>query len=234
MRAPMTLFDKRIIPQRMRGYANLNMNDPMYGNGVEEYEYDPIAVKPWKMLTPDERKERIQKYGQPDTQKPDLKKVKVQDVKYERSPIDIQATSPSTSRVQASQQPTKFSYTARDQNGQQKTIYFPDFKSWQEFTDKNQYSHREIENNNQEGHATGYSFQTGGVAMTAEQQYRGLNNHEYDEMYFPNEGYNTFRGLDNGKPVMIQDELGKKLILKGKHQTAKFFGNVYEKRLKRQ
>ena len=74
--------------------------------------------------------------------------------------------------------------------------------------------------------------QYGGVANTPQEQYTGLNNPNYNEMTFPNTGMNTFRGLDNGQPVLLHDQLGRKFILRGKHDTAQVYGNVHEKRLK--
>jgi len=69
------------------------------------------------------------------------------------------------------------------------------------------------------------------IARTSNQQFNGLNNGSFDEMMFPMEGENTFRGLDNDEPVYLEDESGKKKVLKGKHDTVKMTGKVYEKRL---
>lgn len=74
--------------------------------------------------------------------------------------------------------------------------------------------------------------QTGGIAITPDQQYNGLNNKNYDHMFFPMEGINEFRGLDDGTPVEVIDETGKKKILKGKKHKIKMKGNVLETRLK--
>lgn len=70
------------------------------------------------------------------------------------------------------------------------------------------------------------------IAKTSEEQYDGLNNPDYDEMIFPLYGDNEFRGLDNGEPVFLQDETGKKKVLKGRKDTAKMTGKVFEKRIK--
>jgi hypothetical protein len=76
-----------------------------------------------------------------------------------------------------------------------------------------------------------YIKQMGGmVARTRQQQNRGLNDSNYDEMYFPNGGYNTFRGLDNGQPVHLRDQRGKYVVLNGPHDTEKMYGNVYERK----
>jgi hypothetical protein len=73
--------------------------------------------------------------------------------------------------------------------------------------------------------------QRGGmVANTRKAQNYGLNNPDYDQMYFPNEGFQTFRGLDNGEPVHVQDQRGKYRVLTGPNDTDTFYGNVFEKR----
>lgn len=74
--------------------------------------------------------------------------------------------------------------------------------------------------------------QMGGVAITPQQQYTGLNNPGYDHMTFPMYGENEFRGLDNGGPVLLEDETGKKKILKGPKHKTKMKGRVFETRLK--
>lgn len=62
-RSPMQLYDRRITPQLMTYYDNQIKNDPMEGDGVILYKYDPIAVKPVKLLTAEERKIRAKRYG---------------------------------------------------------------------------------------------------------------------------------------------------------------------------
>lgn len=76
--------------------------------------------------------------------------------------------------------------------------------------------------------------QAGGVpvARTTSSQANGLNNDSFDEMIFPMHGDNIFRGLDSEEPVYLEDEAGKKAVLKGRHHTARMRGKVYEKRLK--
>lgn len=79
LRSPMGLYDKRIPPQSIQGYGNKNKNDQMYGDLVQIGMYDPIAVKPWNMLTDNERAQRIQKYGYPDGQQPQQQNKQSQD-----------------------------------------------------------------------------------------------------------------------------------------------------------
>jgi len=65
LKAPMTLYDKRIAPQLYYEYGNKNEKDPLWGDAVDIYGYDPVAVKPWNMQTPQEQQERVKKYGYP-------------------------------------------------------------------------------------------------------------------------------------------------------------------------
>lgn len=70
------------------------------------------------------------------------------------------------------------------------------------------------------------------IARTAEEQYIGLNNESLDELVLPLQGTNPIRGLDNGKPVYIQDENGQSDILYGPDDISHMQGKVYERRLK--
>lgn len=62
-RAPMPLYDRRIKPTNLSSYTNTNMNDPLYGDGISLFTYDPLSVTPWDMLNKKQRVERIKKYG---------------------------------------------------------------------------------------------------------------------------------------------------------------------------
>lgn len=75
--------------------------------------------------------------------------------------------------------------------------------------------------------------QTGGVALTPEQQYVGLNNPYYDALLLPLTGWNTIRGLDSGEPVAVEDEFGNNDVLYGPNDTVKLKGTVREKRLRK-
>lgn len=74
--APMQLFDRRINPQKQRNYTRIDKTtqDNLKGDYVELNQYDPIAVKPWDLLTKDERTKRIKEYGYPQGQKPKINK----------------------------------------------------------------------------------------------------------------------------------------------------------------
>lgn len=78
-----------------------------------------------------------------------------------------------------------------------------------------------------------YIKQAGGVpiARTKQQQYMGLNDENLDELILPLQGENIIRGLDSGSPVMIEDETGKRKVLRGPKHKAKMKGRVYEKKL---
>lgn len=76
-------------------------------------------------------------------------------------------------------------------------------------------------------------FQSGGmpVAITPEQQFYGLNDENLDSLILPLEGSNLIRGLDNGEPVLVKDSVGTKKILRGKNDTIRMKGKIFEKRL---
>lgn len=72
-KAPFSLYDRRINPQYLFEGVNNNFYDSMYGNAVNFYAYDPLAVKPFSLLTEAEKKEKFEKYGPsgfPDNYKP--------------------------------------------------------------------------------------------------------------------------------------------------------------------
>jgi hypothetical protein len=79
-------------------------------------------------------------------------------------------------------------------------------------------------------------YQLGGpTAGTPNQLYNGLNDPYYAQfgelnMNLPQQ-FNEIRGLDNGTPVHVQDEIGQSAILHGKNHKKYFFGNVKEKML---
>ena len=56
--SPMPLYDRRIVPNQISTYANKHM-----GDRVTVPMYDPISVKPYNMLTEEEKKLREERYG---------------------------------------------------------------------------------------------------------------------------------------------------------------------------
>lgn len=77
------------------------------------------------------------------------------------------------------------------------------------------------------------SKQTGGIAVTPEEQFIGLNNPYFDELLMPLQGTNTIRGLDSGQPVYVEDDFGNRKILYGPEDTTVLKGTVREKKLKK-
>lgn len=61
LNAPYSLYDKRIQPQFTSHYQALVNTGEMSAmrNDVDVVEYDPIAIKPWAMSTPEEKAEKI-------------------------------------------------------------------------------------------------------------------------------------------------------------------------------
>ena len=74
-RAPAQLFDRRIMPTHMTEYTNTNQKDPFYMDIVGIYTYDPIAIKPFDLLTEKEKAERVKKYGNDGVPKSYLNKI---------------------------------------------------------------------------------------------------------------------------------------------------------------
>jgi hypothetical protein len=86
--APMQLFDRRIAPQLLVDYSYTgNVNSKLNADDVDFKMYDPIAVKPYRLLTPEERKIRDIKY--PPVVKTNAKVVLNQKVtKNPQNPVD--------------------------------------------------------------------------------------------------------------------------------------------------
>lgn len=62
MDAPMSLYDKRISPQKFSAFENTS-SGRLGADMVNLREYDPLAVKPYSMLTPEEKVQREKLYG---------------------------------------------------------------------------------------------------------------------------------------------------------------------------
>lgn len=71
--------------------------------------------------------------------------------------------------------PSNFSFTGRDDQGQQATRYFPDLASWTNATNTMGYSNREVTNNGQQANATGYQFKDGGMKVKLTKADLGLS-----------------------------------------------------------
>jgi len=70
--SPFAVFDKRIKPQRVIGYSPASGDVGDYPGGeVSVYDYDPLAVKPYDLRTPQEKIEWEKRYGKPKKEKPD-------------------------------------------------------------------------------------------------------------------------------------------------------------------
>ena len=61
LQAPFALIDSRIDPQGQIDYTSSSASYP--GGDVVVYDYDPLAVTPFDMLTPQQQKLRLEKYG---------------------------------------------------------------------------------------------------------------------------------------------------------------------------
>lgn len=174
LNAPMPLYDKRISPTNKTFYKNNDSTDRMYGDAVELYGYDPIAVKPTSMLTPQERQERAQKYGDPQyNQNPnsDFSQTGPHTLTLKQKPQYQAPRANVNSQVQsqgssnpiggnlnqpnvAAGQSGPYSFTGRIGDGTQATQFFNDPDVWKQATEQYGYSHRDQTGNT--GTATGY------------------------------------------------------------------------------
>ena len=67
LRSPMTLYDNRITPTKTYHFENKKVGDPLEGDVVDVPEYDPIAIKPAAMKTPQDWAYMRKTYGNPVT-----------------------------------------------------------------------------------------------------------------------------------------------------------------------
>ena len=95
--APMQLFDRRIAPQILVDYSYTGtVISAMNADNVDFKMYDPIAVKPFSRLTPEEKANRITKY--PPVAKSDTKPVTIEKVTAPKKqpPKPVKKTAQST------------------------------------------------------------------------------------------------------------------------------------------
>jgi len=197
LRSPMQLYDRRINPTKVYDYENAIPGDKLYGDVVQIRGYDPLMVKPWDMLTPEERKirESMLPKAPPVSKKPSKPKeeqyvdmerfLKPSTVKGTRDSINIPDNGYSSADV--SQKPTKFSATYRGDGNEQKTIYFRNRDDWKNFVDSGALSNMDTSETEGRSSATGYrTMQTGG-------------NVQNDIKAFYNEYINSPNYLDRAK-----------------------------------
>ena len=96
LQAPFGLIDSRIIPQGQVDYRSSDMNYP--GGDVTVYDYDPLAVTPFDMLTDAQKKERVKKYGTDGVPKSYIDKLKPEDKadKIDKQRSKVEALQPLT------------------------------------------------------------------------------------------------------------------------------------------
>jgi hypothetical protein len=94
-RAPMQLYDRRILPTAQYSYENATQNDPLHGDNVGLIGYDPISITPWDMLTDKQKKLRVKRFGRdgvPENYDPDRpsvpKNISYKDVQLLQQPED--------------------------------------------------------------------------------------------------------------------------------------------------
>jgi len=192
MRVPSSRFDRRIAPQFSSSLTKHTGSEFERSNVVDTYSYDPIAVKPWNMLTPDERQQRVTKYGypitnheeitkttQPQYQPPIAKGSQIQGPqKLATDKVNIEAPTGGTGPLAGG--PTNFSFTGRNDQGQQDTRYFSDLDTWKAATDQMGYRWRNETNNGKQANASGYQFKQGGEYHLTNLQIAQLKKQGYE------------------------------------------------------
>lgn len=157
-RAPMQMYDRRITPTKKYAMENVNTNDPMYGDAVSLFTYDPNEIMP-SFMRP-KGKVPSSKFKRPVPKPapkpaPELNPTKIRGIVQNEKP-----------NVQANVQPrtvsnkSKFSATYRDpsQPDKQREIYFPTKKAWSDFMGTGALRATDTSENaaDTEAHATGY------------------------------------------------------------------------------
>jgi hypothetical protein len=96
LQAPFALIDSRITPQGQVDYRSSANNYP--GGDVTVYDYDPLAVTPFDMLTDAQKKERVKKYGTDGVPKSYIDKLKPEDKadKIDKQRSKVEALQPLT------------------------------------------------------------------------------------------------------------------------------------------
>lgn len=167
-RSPMQMFDRRIRPTKNTMFINNNPNDPLFGDRVGVYAYDPEKIKP--AFLRGNRNNVATGTAKPNITKPAI-------VPPELNPVDIQGIIPvSTPNVQASIKPitmsnkSKYSATYRSPNkdSRQQTIYFKNKQEWQDFLGTGALSNVDTSETQDSASATGYrSLYAGGGEVPA-------------------------------------------------------------------
>lgn len=164
-RSPMQLFDTRIKPTQNIKFENTNVNDPLYGDRVGIYGYDPELIKPAFLRgNKNAAVPGTARAPQPRPVPPPP----------ELNPVDIQGIIPTgTPNVNPAPyrptnvrpQPTNFSATYRDpsQPSGQQSLYFPNRQAWQGFLGTGALGNVDTRETANTASATGYrAMEAGG------------------------------------------------------------------------
>lgn len=171
------IIQGRDNPGGSKFYTNWNRNNPYpqgardrledhnnerYWGTVEPGGYQPLTDKAERQITDS----LIVDYPKPTQpvifRQPDLQRTNVQGPTQVPTMVP-QIGAPTGGVGPLAGGPTNFSFTGRDDQGQQTTRYFPDLSSWQNATDAMGYRDRSTTNNGQQANATGYQFKDGGM-----------------------------------------------------------------------
>lgn len=156
-RSPMQLFDTRIKPTKNIKFTNTNANDPLYGDMVGIYGYDPEVIKPAFMRSKSSSAKgaaSVPPAKPKPAPPPELNPTKVQGIIPTAGP-NVKAN---VKGVGAPSNKSNYSVTYRDpgQDSKQQTIYFPDKNAWQGFIGTGALNNVDTAETEDSAHATGY------------------------------------------------------------------------------
>jgi hypothetical protein len=157
-RAPIPLYDRRIQPTKKYRFTNNNPQDPLYGDIVSIYGYDPNVIKPKTPVAG--RSIPVTPQQPPVPTEPDLNPTQIQGPLSFRSGIQPAPYQPANTDTRS-----KFSATYRNpsQPGGQQTIYFPTRDAWQGFLNTGALTGVDTAERDGMASATGYrAFASGG------------------------------------------------------------------------
>lgn len=166
-RAPMQLYDKRIQPNRKYIYENYNSDDPLFGDMVSIFTYDPETIKPaflkGKGSVPPPITKRSTAVPKPIPPGPDLDPTEIQDI------VPFKPNTQFNVKPQTINNKTKFSATYRDpgKDSKQQTVYFNDRNAWKSFLGTGVLNNVDTSETDDSASATGYKtgmFAAGGQA----------------------------------------------------------------------
>lgn len=235
-RSPMQLFDRRIEPTKRYRFENTDTTDPLYGDIVGIYSYDPEKIKPSFLRNNPTRTSSPNNPKPVIPAGPELNPTAIQGIVPTGRP-NVQASPYRSADLEAAQK-TAFSATYRDPSlpSGQRSIYFPNRQSWNSFLGTGALSNVDTSETAQGAHATGYRAMASGGVMyddggTIDTMWGGNANLEshnpFDggtvEFNGPSHAQGGIGMAYNGNPVEVE---GGEYASKDAEGNLNIFGNM--------